>query len=91
MLPALQPEEHATGNEQVDDATRVTYVVKNMLGLTCAFTFVSQLDYTPFFWPSKGQCSCQSGTHSCAKSSATGVSRNICCCSAELAACPVSV
>jgi len=78
---------NAAGNEQVDDATKILFVAEDILSLICATTS-SGGSGAPSFRPYNGRCNYQPDTHDCSYYSSAY--RSMCCCSADLAACPVS-
>ena len=81
---------HATGNDRVNDTAKVKYVAETVLGLTCEASFPSDWFAAPYFNISASGCGYQSNYHhDCSISTSRGT-RNMCCCSADLADCPVS-
>jgi len=80
---------NAAGNDRVNDAATVTYVAETVLGLTCAETFSSTWTGAPYIWIPDSECFYQPNNHDCSYFN-NQFSRNMCCCAADLADCPVS-
>lgn len=79
---------NAAGNNRVDDAATVTYVAEDILGLTCADTDGTDEGEDPSLHVPSSTCYYQTGNHVCSVSQKS--LRNMCCCSDNLADCPVS-